>query len=307
MPQGDDQACEVEEAGVHGDASVIADHQATEVANPGEGALDFPSAPVPAQCSAVLKNRLPAFSRWRDQLNPSRCQLRAEGIAVVSLVADHPEDQPAQRTARTRRSHFDGVERFLDELDLCGRGRIKVGSHRNALAIDQNHPLCSLAPLGFSDAEAPFFAGAKLPSMKVSSHSSRWPSSSMPSSRCQARSSVPSSSHLRSRRQTVAGLPYCRGRSFHRAPERAIHKMPSRHCRLLVQGRPRRSQRYSGLGSRGSSVFHCVSVRSVAMSTMGHGRANRASFQRFSCGWFMKPLLAPSHEVEELVLIRQTD
>jgi len=227
MPQGDDEAREVEEAGVHGDASVIADHQTTEVADPGEGALDLPSAPVPAQRSAVLKNPLPAFPRWCDQLNSPCGQLRAERIAVVSLVADHPDDQPAQGTPRTRRSHLDGVERFLDELDLGGRGRIKVGFHRNALAIDQNHPLCFLAPLGFSDAEAPLFAGAKLPSMEVSSHSSRWSSSSMPSSRCQARSSVPSSSHLRSCRQTVAGLPYCHGKSFHRAPERAIHKMPS--------------------------------------------------------------------------------
>jgi hypothetical protein len=42
---------------------------------------------------------------------------------------------------------------------------VKVVSQRNTAAVD-HHPLRPLAPLGFSDSAAPFFAGAKLPSSK---------------------------------------------------------------------------------------------------------------------------------------------
>ena len=47
--------------------------------------------------------------------------------------------------------------------DRCPPG---MQSARNTLAVDHHHPLRSLAPLGFSDSCAPFFAGAKLPSRK---------------------------------------------------------------------------------------------------------------------------------------------
>jgi hypothetical protein len=40
---------------------------------------------------------------------------------------------------------------------------VKVVSQRKTAAVDHHHPLRPLAPLGFSDSAAPFFAGAKLP------------------------------------------------------------------------------------------------------------------------------------------------
>jgi hypothetical protein len=51
---------------------------------------------------------------------------------------------------------------------------VKVVSQRNTLAVDHHHPLRPLTPLGFSNRTAPFFAGAKLPSMNDSLHSSCW-------------------------------------------------------------------------------------------------------------------------------------
>jgi hypothetical protein len=52
--------------------------------------------------------------------------------------------------------YADRCKRRLEELDLGGRRRVQVYSHRSTLAIDQNHPLRPLAPLGFPDAEPPF-------------------------------------------------------------------------------------------------------------------------------------------------------
>jgi hypothetical protein len=84
-------------------------------------------------------------------------------------------------------------------------GTFQPNSQRKTLTVDQYHPLRPLAPLGFPDGRPPFFAGAKLPSRKVSSHFSRPSSSSAPSSVRHAFSQTPASSHCCSRRQHVEG------------------------------------------------------------------------------------------------------
>jgi hypothetical protein len=49
-----------------------------------------------------------------------------------------------------------------------------MSTDRDSAAIDHHHPLRTLSAFGFSKTWAPFFAEAKLPSAKLSSHSS-WP------------------------------------------------------------------------------------------------------------------------------------
>src|SRR6185437_12579500 len=70
---------------------------------------------------------------------------------------------------------------FLDQLYFRGRRAVQVVSQRNTLAVDHHHPLRALAAFGFADPVAPFLAGAKLPSMKLSLQSSRprWESDNM--------------------------------------------------------------------------------------------------------------------------------
>jgi hypothetical protein len=53
---------------------------------------------------------------------------------------------------------------LLARRNFTGGGTFQPNSQRKTLTVDQYHPLCPLAPLGFTDREAPFFAGAKLPS-----------------------------------------------------------------------------------------------------------------------------------------------
>jgi hypothetical protein len=138
--------------------------------------------------------------------------------------------------------------------------RRQENSQRNTLAISQNHPLRTLAPLGFSHGQAPFFAGAKLPSMKVSSQRSRPRRSSCDSKVRHISSSAPCSSQSCKRRQQVDPLGYCRGRSRHRAPVRNTHKTPSKQALLSAHGRPRPSRRRLSFGKSGSNFFHCLSV-----------------------------------------------
>jgi hypothetical protein len=131
-----------------------------------------------------------------------------------------------------------------------------VVSKRNTLAVDHHHPLRALPAFGFPNSVAPFLAGAKLPSTKLSLQSS-WPRRSNSDRNCRhTLSQTPSSSHCCKRRQQVAGLtPKSEGRSRQRAPVLSTHRIPSRTARLSFHGRPPLEYR----GSSGSSLAHCRS------------------------------------------------
>jgi hypothetical protein len=142
-----------------------------------------------------------------------------------------------------------------------------VVSQRNTLAVDHHHPLRALAPFGWADAFAPFFAGAKLPSANASDQSI-WPfaSSSARNAR-QVSSQTSCSSHNLNRRQQVEGLGYCFGKSAQGAPVRSIQSIPSKTLRLSAQGLPPRPD-FWVLGSNGSIFSHCACVsfhRSLAI------------------------------------------
>jgi hypothetical protein len=150
-----------------------------------------------------------------------------------------------------------------------------VDSQRNTLAVDHHHPLRALAAFGFPDSVAPFFAGAKLPSTKLSLQSS-WPRRSSSARNCRhILSQMPSSSHRCNRRQQVAGLtPKSDGRSRQRAPVLSTQRMPSRTARLSFQGRP--ALEYCG--SNGSSLAHCLSDNmGFAMPSFSRNRCKSTS------------------------------
>jgi hypothetical protein len=134
-----------------------------------------------------------------------------------------------------------------------------VCSHRSTRAIDQKHPLRTLASLGLPDLDAPFFAGAKLPSTKHSSQRNFCRSFNSARNARQSRSSVPSSSQVRSRLQQVVGLPYRRGSSLHGAPVQRTQRMPSKHFRSSIRGRPPRGLG-EWTGKCSARRAHCTSV-----------------------------------------------
>jgi hypothetical protein len=134
-----------------------------------------------------------------------------------------------------------------------------VVSQRNTFAVDHHHPLRSLAAFGLSDAFAPFFAGAKLPSMNASLQSSWAFSSSSARNARHASSHMSCSSQLLSRRQQVDGLGYTFGRSAQGAPVRSTHRIPSKTFLLSAQGLPPRLV-FLGFGSNASIFSHWASV-----------------------------------------------
>jgi hypothetical protein len=146
--------------------------------------------------------------------------------------------------------------------------RVKLLSQRKTLAVDHHHPLRALAPLGFSDFRAPFFAGAKLPSRNDSlQFSCSRPLSSARNAR-QMVSQTPCSSQSRSRRQQVDGDGNSSGRSCQRAPLRKIQRIPSRTLRSFAGGRPPR-QDLRTRGNRGRIFSHWASVSSRPYRAIG--------------------------------------
>ena len=153
----------------------------------------------------------------------------------------------------------DRGEHDFRKFDFRRRGRSQVLSQRNTLAIDHQHPLCTVAPLGLSDPGAPFFAEAKLPSINASLQSRCPFRFNSPKNVRQIVGQTPRCSQSCKRRQHVAGEGYSTGRSCHLAPLRAIHRIPSSTRRLSAQGRPPR-RLLGNRGSKGAIFFRCFSV-----------------------------------------------
>jgi len=265
----------MKEGVIHGQGAFVADDQTPEVAQPCEGAFDFPTATIASQGTPILGGCLATVLTMRtDQLNAPLPQTATQRVAVVGSVGnDSLWFGFGAATANARHAHL--PEGLLDERHFRRRGSVQVVSQRNTLAVDHHHPLRALAAFGFSDSVAPFLAGAKLPSMKLSLQSSR-PRRSNSARNCRhTLSHTPSSSHWCKRRQQVAGLtPKSAGKSRQRAPVLRTQRIPSRTARLSFHGRP--ALEYCG--SSGSSLAHCRSDNmGVAMPSFSRKRCKSTS------------------------------
>ncbi len=239
----------------------MTDQQSAELSQPGVGAFDDPSAFVASQFPAVLiASHCVVLSVGCDQFDAASLPSLSQRVGVVATIRDHPFRLLARPAFCSRDADF--LERGVRKRNFCRRGTFQPNSQRNTLTVSQYHPLRSLAALGFTDCRAPFFAGAKLPSRKASSHFRRPSASRAPSNVRQALSQTHSSSHCFSRRQQVEGDGYSSGKNRHAAPVCRTHRMPSKHARFDAQGRPRLSLLRRGSGNNGSTSSHCSSVNS---------------------------------------------
>lgn len=171
-------------------------------------------------------------------------------VGIVGGSGDHSLQTLPLSTFGLRDSDLAG--RGLRERNFMRRGTFRPDLERKTSTAVQHHPLRSLAALGFTGLKAFFFAVAKLPSRKDSSHFSKPCSSSVQGNASQALSHTPGSSHYRSRSQKVEG--YSWGRNRHAAAVCRSHRMPSKQARFGAGGLPRLSRRGSGLGSKGSTT-----------------------------------------------------
>jgi len=202
-----------------------------------------------------------------DEIDAAIFHSLPQRVPVVAAIGDDALGIFARTTSPSRNGYL--VEGRFGEAGLGGTGRRKVHSERNTLAVDQYHELCPLTFACFSDAGPPFFAGAKVPSMKASLQSSCAASSSCARNARHSPSHTSLRSHSPRRRQHVVELGYSLGRSFQRAPVRRTQRIPSKHSRLSAGGRPPRLPGFH-FGRCGSILAHCLSVRR-SMTTVDHG------------------------------------
>ena len=259
--------------------SLIANEYPPECLQPRIGSFDNPAMTIPSQFASVLVRRpsvvLPLGD---DRVNAASSQHRTGGVRVVASIPDEP----------LRRSFFHGIERRLQQLHLRRGRRVQVKSERSTLAINQYHKLRSFPAFCLAHFEPPFLAEANVPSTKHASQRTCWRSESWAKKACQTFSRVPSLVHFRSRRYTLEGWPYREGNSLHGAPVQRIQRIPSKHFRSSLGGRPPfRSFLRQGF-FRGGRFFatsahwasdNCLQANSSApfadKITTGHGRKNK--------------------------------
>jgi len=244
---------------IHSNITIPTDHQSAIISEPGERSLNLPTPFITPQLATILVLALLIIAPVRaNQFNPSRSQTLSQWVAVITSVGDQPLRFFSWTTSASA-WHGDVVQRLLEEFDFARGRRVQVVSKRNTLAVDHHHPLRALAPRGLADAFATFFAGAKLPSTKLSDQSS-WPfSSSSERKDRQASSQMSCSSQSLSLRQQVEGLGYLFGKSAQGAPVRRTQRIPSKTLRLSAQGLPPFLPDF-GFGKSFSIFFHCSSV-----------------------------------------------
>src|SRR5215471_4608316 len=203
----------------------MTNQQSAKLPQPSIGSFYDPASFVAAEFASIfVPSFLVVLAIRGNQFDVPLEQALPQRIGIVGGVGDHSLRLLSRAAARLRDRDF--AQRGLRKRNFCRRGTFQPNSQRNTFTVCQYHPLRSLAALGFPDRSAPFLAGAKLPSRKLSSQRSSPFSSSAPNRVRHASSQIPCSCQRCSRRQQVAGEGNWSGRKRHAAPVCRIQRIP---------------------------------------------------------------------------------
>lgn len=249
----------MKEALIDNQFSVPADNKSAKILQPCKSPLNRPSTLVsPHFTSILILHFLVIAPVWAYQFDTTSGQSFSKRVTVITSVSNN-SFRIFSGTAASLFWYCDILNSRFQQLHLTRRGRIEMSTERDSLAIDHHHPLRTLSASGLSNTRAPFFAEAKLPSAKVSSHSSWLCSSSSDKNLRHILSQTPFSSHCCNLRQQVLDDGYQSGKSFHLAPLRSTQIIPSKTSLLPIGLRPPFGDCLC-FGNSGSSIFHCSSV-----------------------------------------------
>lgn len=237
---------------------------------PSEKALDLPTSAVSPNGSTILGFRPDSvpFVR-RDHLDPKSGQVPVQGVAVIGLVADDPLRELRKKAP---------IKGFPDQLHFMRRSAGHVEGVRKTRSVCNCHDLGPFPPLSWSNAGAPFFAGAKLPSIKASRRSIP-PRLRRSSARAiRIFSKTPSLDHFWCHRWQVDLDGYRDGKSCHWAPVRRIQSIPFKTDRGSMRSLPRGSDRFIGIS--GSITAHCSFVKSILLDINTFSKKSRFYWDR---------------------------
>src|SRR2546429_6229215 len=133
----------MKECAVNRERAVIANHQMPEVAEPREGALDFPAPAVAPQRSSVLGRRLASIPTMRrDQFDPALRQPRSQRVTVVTTISDQAQRLLPRPPRVGSATYADGRERRFRELRFVRGCRTK---DRKSTRLNSSHGYISYA------------------------------------------------------------------------------------------------------------------------------------------------------------------
>ena len=237
---------------------LIPHNQPTEVVKPSEQPFDLPPSSIPSQWATILAGRFASATSMRsDQLHVSFFgQSRIQRVAVIGLVSHHPLGQFVQNTR---------IQRRLDPRYFMRARAADVHGERKTMSVCKAHDFGAFAPLGLAHTIAPFFAGAKVPSMKPSLRSMPPRSRRSSASAVRILANTPEWLHAWKHRWHVLLGGYRSGRSAHGAPVRRIQRIPLSTSRRSCGGRPDLPGPALAFGMNGSIRSHCSLVRSMSL------------------------------------------
>ena len=161
------------------------------VLHPGKEPLDFPSAAIAAQRTAILGLALAVGAVGRDHHDAVFAHLGVERIRVVGLVADEPFGQFVEEASGQNSFHKPALGR-RSAFDRYGE--------RKTIARGDSDDLGALAAFGRTDSEAPFLALANVASTNASSRFNLPRSFNWRASKRNTSTSLPSRTHCWKRR-----------------------------------------------------------------------------------------------------------
>jgi len=237
-------------------AFFITQPQAPAVIEPGQRVLDnHPKATeAGAVCGVLGAAQLgydPTFARGQNVPQPP--------ISMVALKNSGPEPRPPARASHRR----NGVEQFDGKLSIENVGGCHAQRQRNARGIHDQ--MAFTAVFGAVRGVRPRMRPPKTARKEALSTTAR--DRSMPpafprwrSIIFQSRAQMPAAVQSRQRLQHVGPLgASSAGMWFQPQPVRSTKRIPTRHSRAPLRGRPPLGLRFSG-GKRGLISFHNSSV-----------------------------------------------
>ena len=132
MAQSDHKTAESSESSEERGMLFVASQESAVITEPGNGALDDPSAAIAAQRPAILSQVLgPTVGAVRrDHFDAQFCEGLIKGVAIITLVSDE---------AFWLKVSLDEAQGLLDHRGLTDAGCIRRGRPGNSLCI--NHKL----------------------------------------------------------------------------------------------------------------------------------------------------------------------
>ena len=248
-------------------SSLVADEEAAETGEPGEGSLDHPA--VPAEALAGVEAASGDAGDDAALVTGPAAAWKIVGLVSVQLARSSAGPTPALADRRHR------VEHRLQHSAVVDVGRGQDNGEGNAAGIDEQVALAARpAAIGRvrAGAFAPLFAGTLAASSEHRRQSIALARPSRSSrTRC-SRAQTPACCQSRTRRQQVMPepQPISRGSISQGRPDRSTNRMPVSTARSGSRGRPPFG-RGGGGGNKGSSSAHKASgSRGLAMPNQPH-------------------------------------